>query len=81
MDMSNMQMRPDLSAGYQGRTYRFFMGSPIWEFGYGLSYSKFSHAIVEAPSTLTAPTLNQQLCHNDVSNSLKTVQCSKEDKG
>ncbi|KAH9562815.1 hypothetical protein CY35_05G092000 [Sphagnum magellanicum] len=80
MDMSNMQMRPDLSAGYQGRTYRFFMGSPIWEFGYGLSYSKFSHAIVEAPSTLTAPTLHQQLCHKDVSNSLKTVQCSKEDK-
>jgi hypothetical protein len=36
----------------------FFMGSLICEFGQGLIYSKFSHAIVEAPFTLTTPTLH-----------------------
>jgi beta-D-xylosidase 4 len=81
MDMSNMQMRPDLSLGYPGRTHRFFTGSPIWEFGDGLSYSQFSHVIVEAPSTITAPTLHQQLCHMDASNSLMAMECLTEDTG
>jgi beta-D-xylosidase 4 len=81
MDMSNMQMRPDLSLGYPGRTHRFFTGSPIWEFGYGLSYSQFSHVIVEAPSTITAPTLHQHLCHKDASNSLMAMECLTEDTG
>ncbi len=26
------------------RTYRYFMGAPLWEFGYGLSYSKFQYS-------------------------------------
>jgi beta-D-xylosidase 4 len=81
MDMSNMQMRPDLSLGYPGRTHRFFTGSPIWEFGYGLSYSQFSHVIVEAPSTITAPTLHQQLCHKDAANSLMAMECLTDDTG
>ena len=39
----------------QGRTYRFFAGQPLWEFGYGLSYATFSYGEVEVltprPST------------------------------
>ncbi len=27
-----------------GRTYRFFQGEPQYEFGYGLSYTKFSYS-------------------------------------
>jgi beta-glucosidase len=27
----------------KGRTYRYYTGSPLYEFGYGLSYSKFSY--------------------------------------
>lgn len=36
VDFLNMSM----SAG-MGRTYRFYKGKPLWDFGYGLSYSKF----------------------------------------
>jgi beta-glucosidase len=27
-----------------GRTYRYFTGTPLWPFGYGLSYTQFSYA-------------------------------------
>lgn len=74
-------MHPNLSICYQSHTYYFFVGSPIWEFGYGLKYSKFSHAIVETPFNLSAPISHQQLCYKYVSNSLMTIQFSKENKG
>jgi len=38
----NMNLRP--SVGYPGRTYRFYTGSPVYEFGYGLSYTTFSYS-------------------------------------
>ena len=34
----------------QGRTYRYFKGKPLWEFGYGLSYTRFAYAELEAPA-------------------------------
>jgi len=30
----------------KGRTYRYFQGKPLWGFGYGLSYSKFTYGPV-----------------------------------
>jgi beta-glucosidase len=33
-----------------GRTYRYFHGSPLWRFGYGLSYAKFKWKNVELSS-------------------------------
>jgi beta-glucosidase len=36
-----------------GRTYRYFTGKPLWGFGYGLSYSKFTYG----PVKLSAETL------------------------
>ncbi|MGB8260701.1 MAG: glycoside hydrolase family 3 C-terminal domain-containing protein [Terracidiphilus sp.] len=30
-----------------GRTYRYFTGKPLWGFGYGLSYSKFTYGPVK----------------------------------
>ena len=35
------QLPPFESYDMAGRTYRFFGGDPLWQFGYGLSYTKF----------------------------------------
>ncbi|KAL3830450.1 hypothetical protein ACJIZ3_019252 [Penstemon smallii] len=44
--MTDMRMRPDPSTGYPGRTYRFYQGLKVYEFGHGLSYSKYSYKFV-----------------------------------
>ncbi|EYU33325.1 hypothetical protein ABFS82_03G018000 [Erythranthe guttata] len=44
--MTDMRMRPDPSSGYPGRTYRFYQGEKVYEFGYGLSYSNYSYKFV-----------------------------------
>lgn len=38
-----MGMRPNSETGNPGRTYRFYTGTPVYEFGYGLSYSRFEY--------------------------------------
>jgi beta-glucosidase len=35
----------------QGRTYRYFKGEPLYEFGFGLSYSKFMYSELKAQRT------------------------------
>ncbi|KAK3159124.1 hypothetical protein QOZ80_2AG0146020 [Eleusine coracana subsp. coracana] len=44
--MTDMRMRADPATGYPGRTYRFYRGPTVFNFGYGLSYSKYSHRFV-----------------------------------
>jgi hypothetical protein len=41
VNMTDMSMRP--SSTNPGRTYKFYTGQPIFEFGYGLSYTNFSY--------------------------------------
>ncbi|KAF3674907.1 putative beta-D-xylosidase 7 [Capsicum annuum] len=42
--MNDMRMRPVASNGYPGRTYRFYNGPKVFEFGYGLSYTNYSYS-------------------------------------
>ena len=42
VSMTDMQMRP--SSTNPGRSYKFYTGQAIYEFGYGLSYTTFSYA-------------------------------------
>lgn len=37
-----------------GRTYRFFEGEPLWGFGFGLSYTRYTYKNLRIPATLAA---------------------------
>lgn len=51
--MNDLNMRADPSRGYPGRTYRFYTGDKVYEFGHGLSYSSFTLELLSAPSRLS----------------------------
>ncbi|XP_047315106.1 beta-xylosidase/alpha-L-arabinofuranosidase 2-like [Impatiens glandulifera] len=53
--MTNMNMRPDPTTGYPGRTYRFYTGETVYTFGDGLSYTSFNHHIAQAPKLISIP--------------------------
>jgi beta-glucosidase len=36
----------------KGKTYRYFKGEPLYEFGYGLSYTKFKYGNIKIPNNL-----------------------------
>ncbi|XP_057958221.1 probable beta-D-xylosidase 2 [Malania oleifera] len=55
--MTNMAMRANPSTGYPGRTHRFYKGPVVFLFGFGLSYTKFVHTMIEAPTTIYVPIL------------------------
>ena len=38
------------SYSMKGRTYRYFEGDPLWQFGYGLSYTTFSYGDLALPN-------------------------------
>jgi beta-glucosidase len=38
----------------EGKTYRYFRGRPLYPFGYGLSYSKFTYSHLHAPKVVGA---------------------------
>ncbi|OIW02393.1 hypothetical protein TanjilG_04986 [Lupinus angustifolius] len=65
--MTDMRMRADPSSGYPGRTYRFYTGPKVYEFGYGLSYSKYSYEFVSVAKNNIH--LNQSSTHLMVENS------------
>jgi beta-glucosidase len=38
----------------KGRTYRYFTGTPLWPFGYGLSYTSFAYSNLDLPGRIKA---------------------------
>lgn len=57
---SVQDLPPFAEYGMQGRTYRYFKGSPLWAFGHGLSYTRFAYqaprvssAVLNAGQTLS----------------------------
>ncbi|EGW32586.1 uncharacterized protein SPAPADRAFT_51129 [Spathaspora passalidarum NRRL Y-27907] len=45
--MTDMTLRP--RDGYPGRTFMWYNGEPVYEFGYGLHYTTFSVSLANAP--------------------------------
>ncbi|WCJ17956.1 beta-xylosidase 3 [Euphorbia peplus] len=60
--MTNMNMRPDPSSGYPGRTYRFYTGEPVYSFGDGLSYSRIEYEILQAPDSMLISLEDNHVC-------------------
>jgi beta-glucosidase len=48
------QLPPFEDYSMKGRTYRYFAGEPVYAFGFGLSYSKFSYSGFSAPAKVEA---------------------------
>jgi len=44
------QLPPFEDYAMKGRTYRYFAGTPLYPFGYGMSYTKFSYSKLAVPS-------------------------------
>lgn len=47
------QVPPMTNYSMAGRTYRYFVGEPLYHFGYGLSYSKFFYSLFDIPANVT----------------------------
>lgn len=62
--MTIMDMRPNPAAGYPGRTYRFYKGPVVFPFGFGLSYTRFSHSLAIAPKQVSVSLASLQALTN-----------------
>jgi hypothetical protein len=54
--MTDMSMTPDAATGNPGRSYRYYTGTPVYEFGHGMSLTTFSMTNATAVGALVMNT-------------------------
>ncbi|KAI3992114.1 hypothetical protein MKX01_015005 [Papaver californicum] len=59
--MKDMNMRANTTQNFPGRTYRFYAGPTLYNFGHGLNYSIFFSIVKSAPSTIEIPMQKSQI--------------------
>lgn len=59
--MFDRHMRPNKTSGNPGRTYRFYTGQAVYEYGTGLSYTTFSYSNTTAKLTVPRATVDAYL--------------------
>ncbi|XP_019054811.1 PREDICTED: probable beta-D-xylosidase 2 [Nelumbo nucifera] len=64
LPLTSMQLRPDDELGYPGRTYKFYNGSTVYPFGYGLSYTQFMHQITTKVNSIDVKLKSRQYCRD-----------------
>ncbi|KAM1213282.1 hypothetical protein PS2_004713 [Malus domestica] len=64
LPMTSMKLRPIDSLGYPGRTYKFYNGSTVYPFGYGLSYTQFNYTLRSAERSLDIKLRKSQHCRD-----------------
>ncbi|CAN1327185.1 Beta-D-xylosidase 4 [Linum perenne] len=74
VSMTNMNMRPDNSTGYPGRTYRFYTGETVYTFGDGLGYSEFSHKLIRAPKSVSVGLRPDHACYSSECESVDAAE-------
>lgn len=75
--MTDMRMRPDPPTGYPGRTYRFYNGKKVYEFGYGLSYSNYIYEFISVSRNTTSITQLSTTRATENSTSVHYISVSK----
>lgn len=63
VSMFDMGMRP--SPVNPGRTYKFYTGTPVYPFGFGLSYTTFNYSTDQEPLT-SIISIDRLLSNNDI---------------
>lgn len=61
---TSQQFRPDDKNGYPGRTYKFYNGTALFNFGHGLSYTQFSYTFNTSKNSITKHFHQARQCYN-----------------
>ena len=68
------QLPPFTDYAMKGRTYRYFKGDPLYEFGFGLSYSSFAYSGLSAKRTPNGAEIRATVKNTSVRDGDEVVQ-------